>query len=583
MTFRRTLLLFAAFSASLAHVGRAATDGCGPAWLADAVFYQIYPSSYMDTNGDGIGDLPGITARLDYIKSLGVNALWLNPCFESGWFDGGYDVIDFYKIDPRFGTNTDMVQLINQAHRRGIKVCLDLVAGHTSNRCAWFKESASGDRNSRYADYYIWTDSISPNEQQMIELRRHDPDPEASVRGHFVEADAPRGRYYEKNYFVCQPALNYGYAHPNPKLAWQQPVTASGPQAVRRELRNIMAFWFDKGVDGFRVDMAASLIKNDPDRSGITALWHEMRTWLEQHYPDRVLLSEWGSPAVAIPAGFHIDFLLPFGGSGYGSLFIDRDTPRSKLPWEEMNGDTTYQHCYFDLAGRGGVKDFVQKYSPLYQATRDKGYITIPSANHDFQRPNATTRNTPAQLKVAMTFFLTMPGVPLIYYGDEIGMKYLPDLPSKEGSEGRAGSRTPMQWADGPTAGFSTCRPEQLYLPVDTEGGRISVEAEEADANSLLNYTRRLIALRHAHAALGNAAAWAMVSSPEQPYPMVYRRSDGRSTCIVALNPSGRKVKVQLPVISKQATTELLRCGTASVRKGALSLGPVSAVVLELK
>lgn len=127
----------------------------GPAWLQDAVFYQIYPSSYMDSNGDGIGDLKGIESRLDYIKSLGVNALWLNPVFESGWFDGGYDVIDFYKIDPRFGTNTDMVELVNAAHKRGIKVCLDLVAGHPSSKSPWFKESASCDVNGRYADYYI--------------------------------------------------------------------------------------------------------------------------------------------------------------------------------------------------------------------------------------------------------------------------------------------------------------------------------------------------------------------------------------------------------------------------------------------
>ena len=130
----------------------------GPAWLGNALFYQIYPSSYMDTDGNGIGDLPGITHKLDYIKSLGVNALWLNPIFESGWFDGGYDVIDFYKVDPRFGTNSDLVALVNEAHKRGIKVCLDLVAGHTSDKCAWFKDSMQKDTNLRYSDYYIWTE-----------------------------------------------------------------------------------------------------------------------------------------------------------------------------------------------------------------------------------------------------------------------------------------------------------------------------------------------------------------------------------------------------------------------------------------
>ena len=157
--------------------------GTNPQWLDNAVFYQIYPSSYMDTDGNGIGDLPGITSRLDYIKSLGVDALWLNPVFESGWFDGGYDVIDFYKIDPRFGTNTDMVTLVNEAHRRGIKVCLDLVAGHTSVKSPWFQECANGDRNGRYSDYYIWTDTISQKDKEEIEARHRDANPEGSHRG----------------------------------------------------------------------------------------------------------------------------------------------------------------------------------------------------------------------------------------------------------------------------------------------------------------------------------------------------------------------------------------------------------------
>ena len=140
----------------------------GPKWLSDAVFYQIYPSSFQDSDGNGIGDLPGIISRLDYIQSLGVNALWLNPVYESGWFDGGYDIIDFYRIDPRFGTNSDMVRLIDEAHKRGLRVCLDLVAGHTSDRCRWFVESATADPNSRYSDYYIWPDSISAAERAMV-------------------------------------------------------------------------------------------------------------------------------------------------------------------------------------------------------------------------------------------------------------------------------------------------------------------------------------------------------------------------------------------------------------------------------
>lgn len=175
----RKLLLTTAMALALTAAQAQSTDARGPEWLHDAVFYQIYPSSYMDSDGNGIGDLPGITSKLDYIKSLGVNALWINPCFESGWFDGGYDVIDFYKIDPRFGTNTDLVTLVREAHKRGIKVCLDLVAGHSSVKNQWFKESANGDRNGRYADYYIWTDSISDQDKQDIIKRHKEPNPQA--------------------------------------------------------------------------------------------------------------------------------------------------------------------------------------------------------------------------------------------------------------------------------------------------------------------------------------------------------------------------------------------------------------------
>ena len=153
---RKTILILMAIIASLTAMAQQEKGPKGPKWLSDAVFYQIYPSSYMDTDGNGIGDLPGITQKLDYIKSIGVNAIWLNPIFESGWFDGGYDVIDYYKVDPRFGTNSDLVKLVNESHKRGIKVCLDLVAGHTSSECAWFKASAEKDPNGRYSDYFIW-------------------------------------------------------------------------------------------------------------------------------------------------------------------------------------------------------------------------------------------------------------------------------------------------------------------------------------------------------------------------------------------------------------------------------------------
>ena len=544
----------------------------GPKWLGDAVFYQIYPSSYMDTDGNGIGDLPGITSKLDYIKSIGVNALWLNPIFESGWFDGGYDVIDYYKVDPRFGTNSDLVTLVDEAHKRGIKVCLDLVAGHTSSECAWFKASAEKDPNGRYSDYFIWLDDISDAEKQEIAARKQEPDPAASTRGRYVEANAPRAKYYEKNFFECQPALNYGFANPDPNHPWEQGVDAPGPQAVRREMRNIMAFWFDKGIDGFRVDMAPSLVKNDPDKKAVSLLWNEMREWKDKNYPECVLISEWSDPAVAIPAGFNIDFMIHFGIKGYPSLFFARNTP-----WGQGRD---YDYCYFDRSGRGSISEFIDNYTKAYTATKDKGYIAIPTANHDYQRPHVAERNTLDQLKVAMTFFLTMPGVPFIYYGDEIAMKYQMDLPSKEGSNDRAGTRTPMQWKNDQTAGFSTCTPDNLYFPVDTENGRLTVETQEDDPNSMLNFVRRLTALRHSSKALGNDGDWQLLSDVSQPYPMIYQRTSAGETYVIALNPSGKKVSASLSIGKDQP---VMVSGKCHLNKNKITLNAFTAAIYKTK
>ncbi len=570
------MLLVAALAATTLSVQ--AEQKKGPAWLSDALFYQIYPSSYMDTDGNGIGDLPGITSKLDYIKSLGVNALWLNPIFESGWFDGGYDVIDFYKVDSRFGTNTDLVTLVNEAHKRGMKVCLDLVAGHSSTKCAWFKESSEKDPNQRYSDYYIWMNDIPESEKKEIEARHQEASPESSTRGRYVEANAPRAKYYEKNFFECQPALNYGFAHPDPNHPWEQGVDAPGPQAVRREIRNIMAFWFDKGVDGFRVDMASSLIKNDPDKKEVSKLWKEMRAWKDQYYPETVLISEWANPQQAIPAGFNIDFYIHFGLKGYASLFFDRKTPWGK--WEQ-----SYQNCYFDKQGKGSLKEFSENYTKAFNATKNLGYIAVPSANHDYQRPNIGTRNTPDQLKVAMTFFLTMPGIPFIYYGDEIGMKYQMNLPNKEGSNERSGTRTPMQWTKGKNAGFSTSAPDKLYFPVDTENGKLTVEAQQGDQNSLLSYTRKLTALRHSAKALDNEGDWKLLNQKNQEYPMVYERTLGEEKYVVVVNPGAKAASLNISSVGGKVVA-VLSTGKVVYKSGkktdAIKASGISAAVFKV-
>jgi maltose alpha-D-glucosyltransferase/alpha-amylase len=316
--------------------------------------------------------------------------------------------------------------------------------------------------------------------------------------------------------------------------------------------------------------MAPSLVKNDPDKKAVSLLWNEMREWKDKNYPECVLISEWSDPAVAIPAGFNIDFTIHFGIKGYPSLFFARNTP-----WGQGRD---YDYCYFDRSGRGSISEFIDNYTKAYTATKDKGYIAIPTANHDYQRPHVAERNTLDQLKVAMTFFLTMPGVPFIYYGDEIAMKYQMDLPSKEGSNDRAGTRTPMQWKNDQTAGFSTCTPDNLYFPVDTENGRLTVETQEDDPNSMLNFVRRLTALRHSSKALGNDGDWQLLSDVSQPYPMVYQRTLGNETYVIALNPSGNKVSAPLHLSGAEP---VLTGGKASVGKNRLSLNAFTAIILK--
>jgi maltose alpha-D-glucosyltransferase/alpha-amylase len=488
-------------------------------WLEHAVFYEIYPQSFLDTNGDGIGDLRGIIEKLPYLHSLGVTALWINPCFESPFRDAGYDISDFYRVAPRYGTNEDLRTLFAEARKLGLRVMLDLVAGHTSDQHPWYRESQRHERN-RYTDWYIWTDSVwtwsAPNQQVVV-------------------GAAERDANYIPNFFCFQPALNYGYAQPDPKLPWQQPVDAPGPRAVREELKKIMRFWFDLGASGFRVDMAGSLVKNDPDGRATAALWHEFRAWMDREYPDRALVSEWSEPRVAIPAGFHMDFLLPFSKPGYKSLFRPT-TPEAT--------------AFFDSSGRGDIRRFLDEFEPLYAATRDHGFIAIPTGNHDTV-PRLGDGKDPRELDVAYAFLLTMPGVPFIYYGDEIGLRSVAGLPSKEGGFGRTGARTPMQWDASPNAGFSAASADRLYLPIDSAADRPTVAAQEGDPHSTLNTVRALIALRQAHPALQASGAFAAVVARTGEVPFVYERSSGRERILVAVNPAARPCEVRLPATVK--------------------------------
>jgi maltose alpha-D-glucosyltransferase/alpha-amylase len=484
-----------------------------PAWLEGAVFYQIFPQSYYDSNGDGIGDIPGIIAKLDYLQSLGVTGCWLNPCFESLFQDAGYDVADYRKVAPRYGTNEDLKHLFYEAARRGIRILLDLVPGHTSLQHPWFIESCKPEVNP-YSDYYIWTDSAWKWEVPGYKV---------------ISGYADRDASFITNFFYFQPALNYGFANPDPYQPWQQPVDAPGPQAVRRELKEIMRFWLEMGASGFRVDMAFSLVKGDLGSHETAKIWKEIRTWLDVDFPEACLISECGVPSLAIPAGFHMDFCLPFGMPGYTALLRKSYGPGP--------GSDPYGFPFFDAIGNGNFMEFLDEYQKHYQATRELGHIAIPTGNHDINPRLSKGRNT-RDLELVFLFLMTMPGVPFIWYGDEIGMQSFDNLPSKEGGYNRTGSRTPMQWSEAPNAGFSTASKESLYLPVDPSPDRPCVEAQEREPDSLLQQVRKLVAIRKAHTGLQASSNFEILFAEPGKYPLIYKRGNEGDNYIIAINPS---------------------------------------------
>ena len=526
-----------------------------PKWLSKAVFYQVYPQSYKDTDGDGVGDINGIVQQLDYIKWLGCNTIWLNPCFESAFQDAGYDVIDFYKVAKRYGTNDDLVRLFREAHKRKMRVCIDLVAGHTSIESPWFKESQKKQRNE-YSDRYIWTPDSTIK-------------PEKHVSGKFE-----RNGTYRKNFFDCQPALNYGFGEPDPACPWEQPTSAEGPTKTRQELMRIMDYWMDKGCDGFRVDLASSLVKKDPNLVETNKLWAEVRTHFQNRYPEGILLAEWGNPMKAIKAGFMMDFMIQFGGSGYNELFFNKE------------GVFRRDTCYFSLEGNGAPQKFIDNLRRQLDSVATNGYVCIPTANHDFQRPNSGSRNTNEQLKCVMAFLFTMPGVPLVYYGDEIGMRYISGLPNKEGSVvtrgNRAGSRTPMQWNRTSNAGFSTAAPEKLYLPIDTLINFPTVESQRNDPNSLLSFTREMLKVRAMYPALSSRGDIEFLTTKEKAYPLVYTRGKDGHQFLVIVNPTGKPQSItvsnksrakKIMVVLNQNTSLKIENGNFEIKAEATSYG----------
>ena len=472
-------------------------------WLKNAIFYEIYPQSFADSNGDGIGDFQGIIDHLDYIKELGCNAIWMNPCYESPMLDAGYDVADYRRTAARYGTNADLKRLFGEVHKRDMHILLDLVPGHTSWKHEWFQESLKSTPNP-YSGRYVWTDSAWK-----------DFGNDESIRG-FMRGLSDRNGTVAINFYSHQPCLNYGYYQIDDPT-WQQSMDSEDALSTREAIKDIMRFWLKLGCDGFRVDMAGSLVKNDPQQEGTIALWQDFREFMDREFPQAVLISEWGQPDRSLRGGFHMDFMLHFGPSNYSSLFHTDD------PW-------------FSREGNGDASKFVEYYKSCYEPTNGKGMICMPSGNHDM--PRLANWLDEAEAKIVFAFLLSLPGAPFIYYGDEIGMKYLKDIPSVEGGYDRTGSRSPMQWDDSLNAGFSAAKPEDLYIRIDPDPERPTVQKSLANPASLYHEIKKLTGIRQEHTVLQSQAKVEFLYCKPASYPLAYRRSNAKESVLVLINPS---------------------------------------------
>ncbi|MEJ2616053.1 MAG: alpha-amylase family glycosyl hydrolase [Ignavibacteriaceae bacterium] len=338
------------------------------------------------------------------------------------------------------------------------------------------------------------------------------------------------------NFYWSEAALNFGFA--NPTEDWMLPIDAPDVLALQEELKNVLRFWMDMGASGFRADMAGALVKNanltgndqfySTKDNGTKKFWRGIRDILDTEYPGSFMVSEWSDPDAAInDGGFNADFFHWF--PGFNDLY-------QKESWRILNGYSE-GHSFFDKEGKGDIANFLRSYLRQYNKTKGKGYVILPLGNHDLSRLNI--KRSYKELEMIFAFSIAMPGIPFIYYGNEIGMRQLYNMPYVEGAyKPRAGARTPMQWSSGKDEGFSTSAPDKLYLPVDTTSDAPNVKEEEKDPNSLLNKVRELIQLKKKESALKAYAEFVPVYEKENSYPFIFARANGKDVILAVFNPA---------------------------------------------
>lgn len=480
-------------------------------WWQDGIIYQIYPRSFQDSNADGVGDLQGIISRLDYLKDLGMTAIWISPIFPSPMADFGYDISDYRAIHPLFGSMDDFDQLLTEVHRRDMKLLLDLVPNHTSDQHAWFQESKSSRDNPK-RDWYIWKDAHPDGAEPNNWL--------SMFGGSAWEWDEHTQQYYYHGFLKEQPDLN-----------WRNP-------EVQNAMMEVMCFWLDKGIDGFRVDVIFHMVKDDqfrnnpvnpdyqphmnnydqllPVYSTDQPAVHEIVAMMRQvtdQYEDRVLIGE-----IYLP----LNRLVSYYGVNHTGVHLPFNFQLLVLPWEAQQIATVIDQ-YEGSLPEGGWPNWVL-------------------GNHD--QPRIASRVGYSQARVAAMLLLTLRGTPTIYYGEEIGMRDVP-IPAEEVRDpqglnmpdlnlSRDPARTPMQWNGQEHAGFSSAHP---WLRLASDYRRVNVEAQEHDPYSMLTLYRKLIQLRQQEPAL-NVGSYTPVFADRQM--MAFVREDADSRFLVVLNLSHR-------------------------------------------
>jgi alpha-glucosidase len=506
------------------------------AWWKSGVIYEIYPRSFQDSDNDGFGDLQGIRRRLDYFKWLGIDAIWIAPIFVSPMADNGYDVSDYRGIDPLYGTLNDFDQLLNDAHANNIKVILDFVPNHTSDQHPWFKESRSSRQNAK-RDWYIWRDGRKACEPPNNWV--------SQFGGPAWTLDVETGQYYLHSFLRQQPDLN-----------WRN-------ESVRRAMYDVLRFWLDRGVDGFRVDVLWLLIKDiglrdnplnpnfrrgdaeinrylnihNGDQPEIHEVVAQMRSVLDE-YKDRVLIGE-----IYLP----LERLVSYYGNGLGAQ-LPFNFLLINAPWNAAS-----------------IAKLVQDYEGAIPGT---GWPNWVLGNHD--QPRIAARVGDAQARVAAMLLLSLRGTPTMYYGDEIGLTrvHIPaDLvrdpweKTEPGlSLGRDPSRTPFQWDSSPNAGFTNGRP---WLPIDCGYQQQNVQALKSDPRSLLSLYVNLLQLRRRHYAL-SLGLFKFVAA--EGNILSYMRSIESENIFVALNFGNENSEV--PIREYGVSGAVVLCSTHCDRTG---------------